>query len=283
MVLFSMNPYHHFILLAALLCTACVKTPNIPRAELRLSSFERGPHSHYTVSFTSSIDLMRAFNNYENSNQQNPVLTCSLDRDMNFSTDHVIKTKARGSVKAKDENRLNRDFISEVYFSYSNPDGSESSLSEYDEIRTLIEDQASIPCNVRISPSWGYKIYYTNTFFIPSALILEKVRENNLPTEIPQHTAHPFIEDRWPPALIFPAIGIPLPAPIVIIDDTFFSAPFSGKFKLINETTGEPMPNHRYAIQRADGSIEQGVSDAQGFTHRVRSQVAESIKVFVGD
>ncbi|MCV4290685.1 hypothetical protein OH708_22485 [Pseudomonas capsici] len=272
-----------FILATALLCTACAKTPNIPRTEIRLSSFEQGPNNHYTVNFTSSIDLMRAFNNYENSNQQNPVLTCSLDRDTNFSTDHVIKTKARGSVKAKDENRLNRDFISEVYFSYSNPNGSESRLSEYDDIKALIEDQVSIPCKVRITASWGYDSYYTNTFFIPSALILEKVRENNLPTEIPQHTAHPFIADRWPPALIFPAIGIPLPAPIVIIDDTFFSAPFSDKFKLINETTGEPMPNHRYAIQRADGSIEQGVSDAQGFTHRVRSQVAESVKVFVED
>ncbi len=278
-----MKTYQKLIFLAMLLCTACAKTPNIPRAELRLSSFERGPYSRYTVSFTSSIDLMRAFNNYENSNQQNPVLTCSLDHDTNFSTDHVIKINARGSVEAKDQSRLNRDFISEVSFSYSNPDGSESSLSEYDEIRTLIEDQVSIPCKVRISPSWGYKIYYTNTFFIPSALILEKVRENNSTTESPLQTAHPFITDRWPPALIFPAIGIPLPAPIVIIDDTFFSAPFSGKFKLINETTGEPMPNHRYAIQRADGSIEQGVSDTQGFTHRVRSQVAESIKVFVED
>ncbi|MBX8529431.1 hypothetical protein K5D32_07170, partial [Pseudomonas cichorii] len=54
-------------------------------------------------------------------------------------------------------------------------------------------------------------------------------------------------------------------------------------FQLINETTGEPMPNQAYAIQRADGSIEQGVSDAQGFTHRVRSNVAESVKVFVED
>ncbi len=278
-----MNMHYFSILVTALLCTACAKTPNIPRAELRLSSFERGLNNHYTVNFTSSIDLMRAFNNYENSNQQNPVLTCSLDRDTNFSTDHVIKTKARGSVKAKDESRLNRDFISEVYFSYSKPNGSESSLSDYDEIKALIEHQVSIPCKVRITASWGYDSYYTNTFFIPSALILEKVRENNSTTESFLQTAHSFIADRWPPVLILPAIGVPLPAPIVIIDDTFFSAPFSGKFKLINEITGEPLPNHAYAIQRADGSIEQGISDAQGFTHRVRSQVAESVKVFGED
>ncbi len=283
MTFWQKKAFPNIIYLLIVLCTACAKTPNIPRAELRLSSFERGPNNLYTVSFTSSIDLMHAFNNYENSNQQNPVLTCSLDRDTNFSTDHVIKTKARGSVKAKDQSRLNRDFISEVHFSYSNLNGSESSLREYDDIKALIEDQISIPCKVRIAPSWGYKNYYTHTFFIPSALILEKVKENNSTTESLLQTAHPFIAGRWPPALIFPAIGIPMPAPIVIIDDTFFSAPFSDKFKLINETTGEPMPNHRYAIQRADGSIEQGVSDAQGFTHRVRSQVAESVKVFVED
>ena len=278
-----MSIYQSFIFAIALLCTACAKTPNIPRAELRLSSFERGPNNLYTVNFTSSIDLMRAFNNYENSNQQSPVLTCSLDRDTDFSTEHVIKTKATGLVEAKNQSRLNRDFISKVYFSYSNQKGSESILREYGDIKALIEDQVSIPCKVRLTASWGYDSYYTNTFFIPSALILENVRKNNSITESPLPTAHPFIEDRWPPTLIFPAIGIPLPAPIVIIDDTFFSAPFSDKFKLINETTGEPMPNHAYAIQRADGSIEQGVSDAQGFTHRVRSQVAERIKVFVED
>lgn len=278
-----MKVFYISTLLAAALCTACMKTPNIPPAELRLSSFERGPNNLYTIEFTSSIDLMRAFNNYENSNQQRPVLTCSLDRDTDFSTEHVIKTKASGLVEAKNQSRLNRDFISKVYFSHSTPNGSENSLREYDDIKALIEDQVSIPCKVRLTASWGYDSYYTNTFFIPSALILEKVRENNSITESTQPTAHPFIADRWPPTLIFPAIGIPLPAPIVIIDDTFFSAPFSDKFKLINETTSEPMPNHAYAIKRADGSIEQGVSDAQGFTHRVRSQVAESIKVFVED
>nr|WP_269819713.1 PAAR domain-containing protein [Pseudomonas cichorii] len=77
----------------------------------------------------------------------------------------------------------------------------------------------------------------------------------------------------------------------VIIGDTFVPAPFSGllpmpvhfsdKLKLINETTGEPMANHGYAIQRADGSIEEGISDAQGFTHVVSSHLAESIKLFV--
>ncbi|TMU83069.1 hypothetical protein FGA82_00150 [Pseudomonas fluorescens] len=79
----------------------------------------------------------------------------------------------------------------------------------------------------------------------------------------------------------------------VIIGDTFVSAPFSGllpmpvhfsdKIKLIDESTGEPMPNHGYAIQRANGSFEYGTSDAQGFTHVVSSHVAETFKLFLED
>ncbi|UVM30195.1 MULTISPECIES: PAAR domain-containing protein [unclassified Pseudomonas] len=79
----------------------------------------------------------------------------------------------------------------------------------------------------------------------------------------------------------------------VIIGDTFVPAPFSGllpmpvhfsdKIKLIDESTGEPMPNHGYAIQRADGSFEYGTSDASGFTHVVSSHLAETIKLFLED
>ncbi|APC18971.1 hypothetical protein BLL42_25915 [Pseudomonas frederiksbergensis] len=79
----------------------------------------------------------------------------------------------------------------------------------------------------------------------------------------------------------------------VIIGDTFVPAPFSGllpmpvhfsdKLKLVDEATGEPMPNHGYAIQRADGSVEHGVSDAMGHTHVVSSHLPESIKLFLED
>jgi uncharacterized protein (DUF2345 family) len=63
----------------------------------------------------------------------------------------------------------------------------------------------------------------------------------------------------------------------VIIGDTVTVAPFSGllpmpvhftdRLKLVNDVTGEPMPDHPYVIQRADGRLEHGVSDANGFTH----------------
>ncbi|RON09129.1 hypothetical protein BK659_12920 [Pseudomonas brassicacearum] len=82
-------------------------------------------------------------------------------------------------------------------------------------------------------------------------------------------------------------------ASTIIIGDTFVPAPFSGlssmpvhfsdKIKLVDEATGEPIPNHAYGIQRANGSIEHGISDAQGYTHVVSSHLAESIKLFLED
>lgn len=56
---------------------------------------------------------------------------------------------------------------------------------------------------------------------------------------------------------------------------------FNDRMQVINEITGEPMPNHPYAIQRGDGRVENGVTDGKGFTHTVSSHLPESIKLFV--
>jgi len=79
----------------------------------------------------------------------------------------------------------------------------------------------------------------------------------------------------------------------VIIGDTFVPAPFSGllpmpvhfsdKFRLVDQDSGEPLPNLDYAIQRADGSMEHGVSDPMGYTHVVSSHLPETIKLFLED
>ena len=50
---------------------------------------------------------------------------------------------------------------------------------------------------------------------------------------------------------------------------------------MVNHVTGEPMPDHPYMIQRADGRMEHGVSDAAGFTHEVSSHLPEAIKLFL--
>ncbi|MBV4457293.1 MULTISPECIES: PAAR domain-containing protein [Pseudomonas] len=56
---------------------------------------------------------------------------------------------------------------------------------------------------------------------------------------------------------------------------------FNDRMQVVNEITGEPMPNHPYAIQRGDGSVEHGVTNEAGFTHMVSSHLRETIKLFV--
>ncbi|MBX8576849.1 hypothetical protein [Pseudomonas cichorii] len=169
-----MNPYHHFILLAALLCTACAKTPNIPPADLGFLSFEKGPNNLYIVHFTSNVALLTAFKDYENSNQLPPMLICSLNRDTKFSADHAIAIKAEGVVKAKKESKLNHNYIVSLIFYYTNPDGTQRSDNDYNAIKPLLLAQDSIPCKARIT-YYGFKAYYSKTLLIPAKLMLEKL------------------------------------------------------------------------------------------------------------
>lgn len=157
-----------------LLCTACAKTASIPPADLTLSSFGPGPNNLYTINFTSNIDLLNAFNTYENANQLTPMLTCSLDHDLDFSTDHSINVKAEGLVTAKSESKTSYNFLADLVFYYTNLDGTQLDQNSYDVIKPLIAAQTSIPCKVRIT-AYGYKPYYTNTLLIPSALMMDQM------------------------------------------------------------------------------------------------------------
>jgi uncharacterized Zn-binding protein involved in type VI secretion len=56
---------------------------------------------------------------------------------------------------------------------------------------------------------------------------------------------------------------------------------FTDKLQVINEITGEPMANYPYAIERGDGRVEHGITNAAGFTHTVSSHLPETIKLFV--
>ena len=65
-------------------------------------------------------------------------------------------------------------------------------------------------------------------------------------------------------------------------------APLAGLFQdsvqLVCSQTGEPLANYPYAIRRASGAMEKGITDAQGFTHVV-SQMgqAETVQILVGN
>ena len=54
-------------------------------------------------------------------------------------------------------------------------------------------------------------------------------------------------------------------------------------FVLKDQDTGEPLPNVRYRIVRADGSHEQGVTDSEGRTHVVSSADVEDLVLEVAD
>ncbi|WP_175686945.1 PAAR domain-containing protein [Burkholderia anthina] len=49
------------------------------------------------------------------------------------------------------------------------------------------------------------------------------------------------------------------------------SSSFDDRFKLFDEATGKPLANTEYAILRANGDIEHGVTDRSGRTHLLSS------------
>jgi len=169
-----MNSFRAVIYLGVLLCTGCVKTASIPPADLTLSSFELGPANLFTAHFNSTVDLQNAFNDYEKSNQLSPTLICSLNRDMEFSSEHPIAVKAEGRVTASSQAKPNYKFSSDLIFYYTNADGTQRDLNDYDAIKPLLTSQASIPCKVRIT-AYGYEAYYTNTLFIPARIMIEQI------------------------------------------------------------------------------------------------------------
>ncbi|WP_051180335.1 PAAR domain-containing protein [Caballeronia insecticola] len=57
---------------------------------------------------------------------------------------------------------------------------------------------------------------------------------------------------------------------------------FDELFQLLDNTTGQPLANFEYAIERATGEIEHGVTDEDGRTHLLSSTAsAESVRIYV--
>lgn len=58
-------------------------------------------------------------------------------------------------------------------------------------------------------------------------------------------------------------------------------AMFDDRYILIDEESGEPFANTEYALQRRDGQVEFGITDAQGHTHLLTAAVqAETIHIY---
>ena len=54
---------------------------------------------------------------------------------------------------------------------------------------------------------------------------------------------------------------------------------FDEGFVLRDEDTGSPLPNYPYRIVRADGSVEEGITDGEGRTHVVSSAEIEKLHI----
>jgi uncharacterized Zn-binding protein involved in type VI secretion len=65
----------------------------------------------------------------------------------------------------------------------------------------------------------------------------------------------------------------------------FSSAPspiFEERFRILDRETGDPLASFEYAIERANGEIEYGVTDESGHTHLLSSTAnAESIQIYI--
>lgn len=65
-------------------------------------------------------------------------------------------------------------------------------------------------------------------------------------------------------------------------DDALPDRTFDDRFVLLNDETGGPAAFKEYAIQRENGTIEHGITDAKGETHIVSATArAEKIKIYV--
>ncbi|WP_249605035.1 PAAR domain-containing protein [Chromobacterium sp. IRSSSOUMB001] len=57
---------------------------------------------------------------------------------------------------------------------------------------------------------------------------------------------------------------------------------FNEKFQLLDESSGHPLANHEYAIVRADGKVEHGVTDDDGHTHLTKATVeSEELSIYL--
>ena len=57
---------------------------------------------------------------------------------------------------------------------------------------------------------------------------------------------------------------------------------YSGRFVLVDDSTGEPLAHQEYAVVRQNGKLEFGKSDEHGHTHVLSATMnAESVEIYV--
>ncbi|MHA6855820.1 hypothetical protein ACQUK4_10895, partial [Ralstonia pseudosolanacearum] len=57
---------------------------------------------------------------------------------------------------------------------------------------------------------------------------------------------------------------------------------FDDRFQILDASTGEPIANAEYAIERANGEVEHGITDQHGRTHLLTAtEQAEVVRIYV--
>lgn len=70
--------------------------------------------------------------------------------------------------------------------------------------------------------------------------------------------------------------------PVAPSEASIVGRQFDDRFILLDDETGEPLAHKEYAIRRASGQTEFGISDAQGVTHLLSPLLdAEAIELYV--
>jgi uncharacterized Zn-binding protein involved in type VI secretion len=72
----------------------------------------------------------------------------------------------------------------------------------------------------------------------------------------------------------------PPPPPASLAQAAEESAKYSGAFRAVDETTGEPIAGLPYRIELPNGSIVRGVTDEDGNTECITSDKADTIKLY---
>ncbi|WP_148050436.1 hypothetical protein [Pseudomonas brassicacearum] len=170
------------ILTTALICSACARTPNIPTASLTFVGFANYGDALLYVTLESDQNLSKVFNIYEKQNQNTPKLVCSLNHDKNFDVNHTIKTRGIGLLEADATPSKNGHFYFRSSLSFNTTEEREISIptpiTSGAVLETLLAGQESVPCQVYIT-AYGFKAYYTNTVYIPTANLITHLKEMN--------------------------------------------------------------------------------------------------------
>ena len=86
----------------------------------------------------------------------------------------------------------------------------------------------------------------------------------------------------WFQAAAAPAAAGPAPAPLP--EEPWVPGQYDDLYVLLGASDGEPLAHTAYAIEREDGSVEHGTTDAGGHTHLLRQTLdAEHVRIYVED